>query len=77
MWRGGRYGDGWLAERKQYNSADAVACTVPLSIIVAAMEKLLVCQKKQKQYKIDRAADDVNVIHCHVMNGKIISIAIA
>lgn len=35
------------------------------------MQNLLVCQKKVKQYKIDRAADDVNVIHCHVMNGRL------
>jgi len=30
----------------------------------------MVCKKKLKQYKIDRAADDVNVIHCYIMNGK-------
>jgi len=34
------------------------------------MQNLLVCQKKVKQYKIDRAADDVNVIRCQIMNGK-------
>jgi len=34
------------------------------------MQNLLVCKKKEKQYKIDRAADDVNVINCYIMNGK-------
>ena len=35
------------------------------------MQNLLVCQKKVKEYKIDRAADDVNVIRCYIMNGKV------
>jgi len=33
------------------------------------MQNLLACRKKVKYFKTDRAADDVNVIYCHIMNG--------